>query len=67
MNERQNQLIQRAASYVERAIAGLDQDAPLDFLLSDLELAGKQLEEIDGEHIADETVEAVFSRFCVGK
>ncbi|MCR5307015.1 MAG: tRNA uridine-5-carboxymethylaminomethyl(34) synthesis GTPase MnmE [Oscillospiraceae bacterium] len=67
LNERQNQLILRAISYIDRAADGLKQGIPLDLLYTDLELAAKQLQEIEGEHIADETVEAVFSQFCVGK
>lgn len=67
MNERQNLLIRSAAEHLGRAISGLEQDVPLDLLFTDLELAGKKLEEIEGEHISEETVEAVFSRFCVGK
>ncbi|MBQ5334955.1 MAG: tRNA uridine-5-carboxymethylaminomethyl(34) synthesis GTPase MnmE [Oscillospiraceae bacterium] len=67
MNERQNQLILKSAEHIGNAINGLEQNIPLDLLYTDLELAAKQLEEIEGEHIAEETVETVFSKFCVGK
>ena len=67
MNERQNQLIIKASGFLDSALQGLSQNVPLDLLYTDLELAAKQLQEIEGEHIADDTVDAVFSKFCVGK
>lgn len=67
MNERQAALIRRAEQSLSDALGLLQSDSPLDLLLFTLESAADALREIDGEHVSDDVINGVFTRFCVGK
>jgi tRNA modification GTPase len=66
-SERQKLLLDRAEAALGTALAGLDAGTPLDALVLDLREAADALGEITGEVASDEILEAVFSRFCLGK
>lgn len=67
MNERQNALILRADHSVQNCCELLAQDAELDMIYMELEIAAQALREINGTDVTDDVVEGVFSKFCVGK
>ena len=67
MNERQNALILRALGRVTESRRLLADDAELDMIYSCLEEAAQALREIEGSDVAEDVVEGVFSKFCVGK
>lgn len=64
---RQKLLLDRAVSALDAGLSGLDAGVPLDALVLDLRDAGDALGEITGEIASEEVLEAVFSRFCLGK
>jgi tRNA modification GTPase len=66
-NSRHHALLCVAVSHLDNAIAGLPDRAPLDIVASDLRLSMESLGAITGANITEETLESVFSRFCVGK
>ncbi len=66
-SERQKLLLDRAVAALDSALAGLDEGIPLDALVIDLREAADALGEITGEIASEEILEAVFSRFCLGK
>lgn len=67
VNMRQQELLLSAKSHLECCVDILRDNAPLDLIGSELELAANQLLAIEGEHVSDDVIEGVFSRFCVGK
>jgi tRNA modification GTPase len=66
-SERQKLLLDRTARALDSALAGLEAGTPLDALALDLKEAADALGEITGEIASEEVLEAVFSRFCLGK
>jgi tRNA modification GTPase len=66
-SERQKLLLDRAVSALDAALSGLDAGMPLDALVLDLRDAANALGEITGEIASEEVLEAIFSRFCLGK
>jgi tRNA modification GTPase len=64
---RQKLLLDRAVSALDAALSGLEAGMPLDALVLDLRDAADALGEITGEIASEEVLEAVFSRFCLGK
>jgi tRNA modification GTPase len=66
-SERQKLLLDRAVAALDSALAGLERGMPLDALALDLREAADALGEITGEIASEEVLEAVFSRFCLGK
>lgn len=67
LNERQQAALTSVQAHLQAAILLLENDAPVDLLCSELELAADRLSEIDGKHVAEDVIEGVFSKFCVGK
>ncbi len=65
--ERQKALLDQAVAALDDAMCDLDAGAALDALALDLRDAADALGEISGEISAPEVLEAIFSRFCVGK
>jgi hypothetical protein len=65
--ERQKALIDRAIAALEEALSLADQGEPLDLIAPALREAVNALGEITGEVSAEELLDAMFSRFCVGK
>ena len=66
-SDRQKLLLDRAVSAFDACLSGLDSGAPLDALALDLRDAADALGEMTGEIASEEVLEAVFSRFCLGK
>ncbi len=67
VNERQNQLLESAMKHVRSAMDLLESYGEPDLISVDLEIAARHLSEIDGKDVSKETIDGVFSRFCVGK
>jgi len=65
--ERQKLLLDRAAAALDGALKGVEAGVPLDALVLDLKEAADAMGEITGEVASEEVLEAVFSRFCLGK
>jgi tRNA modification GTPase len=66
-SERQKLLLDRAVAALDATLAGVEARAPLDALALDLRDAADAIGEITGELASAELLEAVFSRFCLGK
>jgi tRNA modification GTPase len=66
-NTRHLSLVQAARAAVHTAIESVTQGAPEELALAELGRAREALEEITGRRTADDLLQHVFSRFCVGK
>ena len=66
-NARQYDAIFRASMAVQRAAEALEAGFTPDAVLTDAEEALNALGEVSGRTLREDIVEAVFSRFCVGK
>lgn len=66
-NVRHIELLERVSEAVERARGGAAAGAPEEFLLADIRDAIEALEEITGKRSSDDVLQAIFSRFCIGK
>ena len=66
-NARQAAAVERALHAVEAAEESLLSGMTPDVVLTETEQAMEALNELTGKHVRDDLVEAIFSRFCVGK
>lgn len=66
-NVRHVDLLSRAAEALDRASAAALSGASEEFVLVDLNDARATLEEVTGARTADDVLEAIFGRFCIGK
>ncbi|MBO4677919.1 MAG: tRNA uridine-5-carboxymethylaminomethyl(34) synthesis GTPase MnmE [Oscillospiraceae bacterium] len=66
-NARQYEAVLRAREALDRAVSALEEDVTPDAVLTDAEEALNALGELDGRTLREDLVEAIFSRFCVGK
>ena len=66
-NLRHVALLERAHEALRRASEASTQKAPEEFVAADVTEAREALEEITGRRTADDTLTAIFSRFCIGK
>ncbi len=66
-NLRQAEAARRALEAVERAVSAQAAGVTPDFLLTDVEEALAALGELTGKNVREDTVERIFTRFCVGK
>ena len=60
-------LVERAAAALTRAADAADAAAPEELLLADLQDARAALEEVTGKRTADDVLQRIFARFCIGK
>lgn len=67
LNARQNAAASRAKANIESALEAIKAGLPLDTAGLDLEAALGALGELDARQVGEDVVNAVFSRFCVGK
>ena len=65
-NERHKQALLSALQNINSALAGL-QDNPLDLVAIDIKLAYTALGEITGTTTGEDIIDAIFSKFCLGK
>ncbi|MBM4461963.1 MAG: tRNA uridine-5-carboxymethylaminomethyl(34) synthesis GTPase MnmE [Chloroflexi bacterium] len=66
-NVRQKEALERAERSLSQALSGIAAGTPDDFITIDLGVAASALGEITGETVQDDLLEAIFSKFCVGK
>ncbi len=66
-NLRHAELLGRAREAVERARVAAAAGTPEEFVLADLHEARSRLEEVTGARTADDVLQAIFSKFCIGK
>ena len=66
-NARQADAVRRALEGVQHARAALESGLTPDAVLTDTEGAREALGELNGNHIREDLVDTIFSRFCVGK
>ena len=66
-NFRQQNALQKARDHMEDALCSLTANQPLDMVNIDLYAAKQALYEITGEDVTEELLDAIFSRFCLGK
>ena len=66
-NLRHITLVERAAEALERAADAAAREAPEELILADLQDARAALEEVTGKRTADDVLQRIFSRFCIGK
>jgi tRNA modification GTPase len=67
LNARQRQALARSASALAEAHAGLTGGLGEEFVASDLWEALDALGEVTGRRTTDDLLDAIFSRFCIGK
>ena len=67
INTRHEALLEEARTALLKAQEVLHADLPTDLLSTCLQEAGGALGRITGEQASAEMLEAVFSRFCIGK
>ena len=66
-NLRHTALLERADAALRRAAGAARNVAPEEFVAADVTDARHALEEVTGRRTADDTLTAIFSRFCIGK
>lgn len=66
-NARQVEALTRARHSLEQALQTAASGHPIDLLSDDLRAAIAACGEVTGEAVAEEVLEGIFSRFCVGK
>jgi len=66
-NRRHRDALEKAAAELDRARASLAEGATNEFIALDLREAVNALSEITGEMTSEEILNAIFSRFCIGK
>ncbi len=66
-NPRHKEALDRAREFVARVLAGLRTGIPDDLIATDLTAALEALGEITGETVQEDLLDAIFSRFCIGK
>jgi tRNA modification GTPase len=67
VNTRHKECLWRARGALEKVLATLRNDFPVDLLSIDLRSAMIALGEITGQDVAGEIIEKIFQQFCVGK
>lgn len=66
-NQRHIRLATQARAALVRAADAAAMAAPEELILADLQEARSALEEVTGKRTADDVLNAIFSRFCIGK
>ena len=66
-NPRHKHAIQQAYDHIADALEGAALRMPADFLTIDLHAAVNALGEVTGETATEDLLDAIFSRFCIGK
>ena len=66
-NRRHQAVLMRVKTTCTQCLAALEAGAPVDLLSMDIQSILETIGEISGETSPDEVLDAVFSRFCIGK
>ena len=66
-NTRHEHQLKKAKSFLEAVIRAIHHDMTLDMVALDLKSALEELGRITGHHADEDVVNAIFSRFCLGK
>ena len=66
-NVRQKELILKARNCIEEAGNAIQKGMPLDCVSIDVRDAADHLGRITGETVAEDVIDEIFSRFCIGK
>ena len=66
-NRRHQAVLMRVEAACTQCLAALEAGAPVDLLSVDMQSILETIGEISGETSPDEVLDAVFSRFCIGK
>ncbi|NLK73595.1 MAG: tRNA uridine-5-carboxymethylaminomethyl(34) synthesis GTPase MnmE [Clostridiales bacterium] len=66
-NIRHKNLLEKAKTFLEDSLSMIERQEPLDFIDIDLKNAWESLGEIIGEAVAEDIIDEIFSRFCLGK
>jgi tRNA modification GTPase len=66
-NLRHVELLEGAMATLERARSAALTETPEEFVLADINDARSLLEEVTGRRTPDDTLDAIFSTFCIGK
>ncbi len=66
-NSRHEQALRHARAAVDSALQAAEAGQPPDLLTIDLEVALRALGEVTGESYSEDLLDAIFSRFCIGK
>jgi tRNA modification GTPase len=64
---RLTELFEKAAFFLQEALASLEANFPLDVISIDLKQVFRYLGELLGEETGEEVLDYLFSRFCIGK
>lgn len=66
-NQRHKALLGSAGDLLQKALKGVNEKTPSEFIALDIREAVESLGEITGETIDEEILERIFSNFCIGK
>lgn len=66
-NARHEHQLKKAKEYLESALKACDLKMSLDMVALDLKVALEELGKITGHHADQDVINAIFSRFCLGK
>lgn len=66
-NVRHKQALIEAAQCLDYVLQAIEQKMPVDLLAIDLKQAYQHLAEITGDHVTEDIIHQIFSRFCLGK
>ena len=66
-NMRHKNLILEASDSAKNALEALKCDLPVDMVSIDIKSLLDSLGEITGQNVSEETINGIFSRFCLGK
>ncbi len=66
-NERHCEALVRARTHVQSSLTAVNDSLPSDFISIGLQGAVKELGQITGEDATEDLLEAIFSKFCIGK
>ena len=66
-DERESNILRRTIVHLQEALQTIDNGMGEDFISIDLRSAWEVLGEFTGEAVAEDIIDEIFSRFCIGK
>lgn len=66
-NARHIHLLRQAERAIDDAIAGIEDQMPVDMVQIDIKRAWEHLGEVIGDSVGDDLIDQIFSQFCLGK